>query len=250
MSQKIKAPNSKNGRGFLWGIIAIIVIAAVVIGFIVVKNKSSAVDNVSLPEDNVNFEVSTEDNAVVMAAKNVQKDAPVVEIFEDFSCPHCADLVKADHEGVLKALDDGKVIVKLRFLNFLDEEDQANKPESGSSTRGAATAWAIAQTGNARAFWNMHDLMMLDQKTVARTWGWDQLGEAASKYDVDGSVVDQIKSGEVKDEGIKVAKANAEDLKKRAGKVSSPIVYVNGKEFQLQSDGNGGLKSWVPEVVK
>ncbi|HIW94893.1 MAG TPA: thioredoxin domain-containing protein [Candidatus Corynebacterium gallistercoris] len=247
MSQKIKAPNSKGGSGFLWGIVAILAIAAVVIGFLVVKNKGQSVDAESLPREDVSFEMTTEDNAVVLASKDVKKDAPKVEIFEDFSCPHCADLVEADHEDTLKALEDGDVIVKFRFLNFLDNGNV------GSSTRGAATAWALAESGNVDAFWNMHNHMMLDQSTVARTWGWDELAAAAGELGASEGVVNSIKEGNdgaASQAGQEIAAANAKDLEGRAGRVSSPILYVDGEELPITSGPDGKPASWVPEVVK
>ena len=64
MSQKIKAPNaSKGGNGFLWGIIAILVIAAVAIGFIVYNNQQHKVDNITLPDDKVDCLLYTSDAA-------------------------------------------------------------------------------------------------------------------------------------------------------------------------------------------
>ena len=86
MSQKIKAPNaSKGGNGFLWGIIAILVIAAVAIGFIVYNNQQHKVDNISLPNDKVKVKMTAEDSTVTLESEDAGDDVPVVEVFEDFS---------------------------------------------------------------------------------------------------------------------------------------------------------------------
>lgn len=246
MSQKIKAPNSgsKGGSGFLWIMVAILVVAALVL-FLFVRNNTGS-DKVAeeMPQEDVNFSVSREDNSVVLASKDVAKDAPTVEIFEDFSCPHCADLVKADHEDSLKALNEGKVKIKFNFLNFLDSE------AGGSSTRGAAVTLALADAGNAKAFWNAHNYFMMNQPEVARKWNYEEFANAVKAYDLDQSVIDSISNGSVQDAAIPVVDGNKEDLTKRIGQVSSPVLFSDGKQVQVKQDGNGKPMSWVPEVVK
>lgn len=246
MSQKIKAPNaSKGGNGFLWGIIAILVIAAVAIGFIVYNNQKHKVDNISLPNDEVKVKMTAKDSIVTLEAENAGDNVPTVEVFEDFSCHYCAQLETASSDDVKKALEDGKVKVKFRFLNFLDRGD-----ESGPSTRGAAVAWAVAKTGDVDAFWNLHRLMMEEQSTVTRQWEWDDLANAADKMGVDGGVVEKIRDKSVKDEGAKISRENDKEVEKREGDVSSPLLYKNGKRFDPPMNPDETLGSWVPTVLE
>lgn len=246
MSQKIKAPNaSKGGNGFLWGIIAILVIAAVAIGFIVYNNQKHKVDNISLPNDEVKVKMTAKDSIVTLEAENAGDNVPTVEVFEDFSCHYCAQLETASSDDVKKALEDGKVKVEFRFLNFLDRGD-----ESGPSTRGAAVAWAVAKTGDVDAFWNLHRLMMEEQSTVTRQWEWDDLANAADKMGVDGGVVDKIRDKSVKDEGAKISRENDKEVEKREGDVSSPLLYKNGKRFDPPMNPDETLGSWVPTVLE
>ncbi|WP_296214753.1 thioredoxin domain-containing protein [uncultured Corynebacterium sp.] len=246
MSQKIKAPNaSKGGNGFLWGIIAILVIAAVAIGFIVYNNQQHKVDNISLPNDKVKVKMTAEDSTVTLESEDAGDDVPVVEVFEDFSCHYCAQLETASSDDVKQALEDGKLKVKFRFLNFLDRGD-----ESGPSTRGAATAWAVAKSGNVEAFWNIHRLMMDEQSTVTRQWDWDDLANAAEKMGADDGVVDKIRNESVKDEGAKISRTNDKEIEKREGKVSSPLLYKDGKRFDPPVNSDESLGSWVPVVLE
>lgn len=246
MSQKIKAPNaSKGGNGFLWGIIAILVIAAVAIGFIVYNNQKHKVDNISLPNDEVKVKMTAKDSIVTLEAENAGDNVPTVEVFEDFSCHYCAQLETASSDDVKKALEDGKVKVEFRFLNFLDRGD-----ESGPSTRGAAVAWAVAKTGDVDAFWNLHRLMMEEQSTVTRQWEWDDLANAADKMGVDGGVVEKIRDKSVKDEGAKISRENDKEVEKREGDVSSPLLYKNGKRFDPPMNPDETLGSWVPTVLE
>ena len=246
MSQKIKAPNaSKGGNGFLWGIIAILVIAAVAIGFIVYNNQQHKVDNISLPNDKVKVKMTAEDSTVTLESEDAGDDVPVVEVFEDFSCHYCAQLETASSDDVKQALEDGKLKVKFRFLNFLDRGD-----ESGPSTRGAATAWAVAKSGNVEAFWNIHRLMMDEQSTVTRQWDWDDLANAAEKMGADDGAVDKIRNESVKDEGAKISRTNDKEIEKREGKVSSPLLYKDGKRFDPPVNSDESLGSWVPVVLE
>lgn len=242
-ARRVKAPNKSGGRGFLWAVAAIGLIAAVVIGLFAWQGIQKASIAENMPQQDVNFNVAVKDNTVEIAAPNVDPKAPVVEIYEDFSCPHCADLTKADHEDVRKAVDEGKLKVQYKFLTFLDD---GNK---GPSTRAAGVILAVAETGNAKAFWNLHDYFMLEQRTVARTWGDKDFGKAAKAYGLDSSVVNAIKDGQTMDRGQAVGNANYEELQKRYGKVSSPVVYANGKLVEIKMGEGGMPKSWVPEVL-
>ena len=244
MSQKIKAPDQKGGSGFMWTIVAVLVIAAVVIGIVVTRSGSKEDIAANMPQEDVNFTITAKDNVVELASKNVDKDAPVADIYEDFSCPHCSHLVEADHQDVKQAVSNGKLKVRFNFLNFLDDGRR------GPSTRGAAVAYAIAETGNVKAFWNFHNYTMLEQETVARTWDYEDLAQAASAYDLDESLIEKIKNGELEDKGVEVGEANAKVLKKKVGQVSSPIVLVDGQKLEIKTGKDGMPQSWVPDVVK
>ncbi|MBC2681021.1 thioredoxin domain-containing protein [Corynebacterium anserum] len=244
MSQKIKAPSSKGGSGFVWAIVAIVAIAAVVIGLVVWNNSKNNDIATGMPKEEVNFSVRADGDAIVLKSDKAKQDAKKIEIFEDFSCPHCADLHNVDREELRNALNDGKIQLTYHFLNFLDGG------KVGSSTRGAAVAMTIAKTGNAEAFWNMHDYFMQHQAEVARTWDYGNYADAASSYDLDESVIDSIRDGSIENVGQNIAKKNEDELKKRRDQVSSPVVYVDGKEFETPTDSQGHPVPWISELLK
>src|SRR5699024_467386 len=106
------------------------------------------------------------------------------------------------------------------------------------------------ETGNVKAFWNFHNYTMLEQETVARTWDYEDLAQAASAYDLDESLIEKIKNGELEDKGVEVGEANAKVLKKKVGQVSSPIVLVDDQKLESKTGKDGMPQSWVPDVVK
>ncbi len=244
MSQKVKAPNEGSGKGFLWGIVAIIAIAVVVGGFFVKNGQERTAAGANMPQDAVNFEVSFEDNAVVMAAANLQDGAPTVEIYQDFSCPHCAALSVADHAGLQEALEAGKVKVLYRNLNFLDQGP------TGSSTRGASAVMTVAETGDAKATWNLQSYLFENQNDVARKWDNEAMSRAIANYTTDADILEQVKSGKNQQQYQEVFQSNYDRLQKAIGTVSTPQVFVDGEQLQLKADPNtGDVASWVADVV-
>lgn len=246
MSQKIKAPNAKGGNGFLWGTIAILVIAAVVIGFVVVNQSNKSKVNQEITQDKVNFNVSMDVNSVKLASADVSDDAPTVTIFEDFSCPHCGDLATADHKYAQEALEKGDLVLKFNILSFLNETDDS------MGTKGAATALAVAESGNASAFWNLHGFLMENQNTI-RTWDWKDYADAAAKAGADQNTVDAIADKSALNSARAKYEANLEDLRQRATNpqdVATPAVYVDDQRYEIKGDpSTGELLSWVPDVV-
>ncbi|WP_238596987.1 DsbA family protein [Corynebacterium heidelbergense] len=243
-SKKIKSPNKSGGRGFLWAVLAIIAIAAMVVALLAWQGSQKDSIEGKMPQQDVNFTAKVDGSAVELASPNLKDGAPTVEIFEDFSCPHCAELNEADQGDVRQALNDGRLKVRYNLLTFMDRKG----PDA--STREAGAAMAVAKTGNAKAFWNLHDYLMEEQATVVNQWGNEELGKAASAYDLDGSVVDSIKNSEAEKLGEEVGKANGDELTKRIQTVSSPVVFVDGKQYQIKAGPDGKPKSWVSDVVK
>ena len=92
-STKVSNPNAKGGSGFLWAILAVVVIAAVVIGYIVISGQGKKTEHLAEREYvNVGFEGDYSDNAMTLRAENAGADAEVVDLYEDYSCPYCSTL--------------------------------------------------------------------------------------------------------------------------------------------------------------
>lgn len=246
MSQKIKAPNEKSG-GFLWGLVAIVVIAVVVIAVVVVQGRKASDTVGNLSRADANFDVSYADNTVTLKNPNTAQGAPVAEIYEDFACHVCSDLVNADHESMFKALNEGTLVVKLKFTGGVDGG------EDGSSTRGAAAAIALAKAGDADAFWAYHEMAFLERTTVYG-WNYSRFAEALEQLDVDTATVDAVRDGsEVKDVALSVTEANITDLQGRMDQPGTPAVFVDGTYIppsRVDPNDSTKLKDWVPDAVK
>lgn len=248
MSQKIKAPNQKSS-GFLWGIVAIVVIAVVVIAVVVITNRKDS-GSTDITAEDVNFSVSYDNGTITLKNDDVEEGAPVADVFEDYACPHCADLVEVDHADMKKALDDGTMTVNLETVNILDSNSNGGITP-GAATMGGAVQMAIAESGNAKAFWAIHDHVFLNQSDVYRNWDYGDYADAAEKLGVDKEVVDAIRDESVKDKYLDVLADNVTSMKDK-GVQGTPAVFVDGKEFQLKKDPDdpSKMQNWIPDVLK
>lgn len=227
MSTKIKNPNQKSS-GFLLAIVALLIIAVAVVGYIVITGKSATKET-----EPVAFGVSVEDNAIVLKSDNAAADAKHVEVYEDYSCSYCAKLAKDTDAQMKQLIEDGKVIVHVRSLNFLDSSENVKDPSDYKhSTKAGFAAYSVAKSGNAEAYWNLRARMMNDQEKIYGVWNEKDFSATAKDFGASDSVANDIAELKSTEEFISVAQANADKLKKATDSVSSPRVFIDGKELE------------------
>lgn len=243
MSQKIKAPNEKN-QSFIWGIGALIVIAAVFIGFMVFNGRSNGALEISA--EDTDLTVTQENGVIELRSDTSDEAAPVADIYEDYSCTHCADLAEVHSDSIEDAVEDGTLNANFHTVNFLDEN---NNP---SSSRTGVVALAIADTGDAGAFWGFHKMAFDNQSTVARDWEFEELADAAEQLGVEEDVVESIRDESVMDEYRPMLDANADGLREIMGdEAGTPALFIDGEYLAVQRDPENPdqLQDWVPQVV-
>ncbi|MEU1955040.1 thioredoxin domain-containing protein [Nocardia rhamnosiphila] len=83
-------------------------------------------------------------------------EAPkTIEIYEDPMCPSCGTLETLYGQEIAQKLDEGKLAVHYRFVNFLDP-----KSSSGDySTRAIAALQCVADTGSGVTYAKFHDTL-------------------------------------------------------------------------------------------
>lgn len=241
---KVSDPNAKGGNGFIWGVGVLLVIIAVVIGYIVWNGKQSD-DGI----EDVNMTMEYSDGAITLKGENATDDTPEVDLYEDYSCPHCAELAAATDGDMKQAIEDGKLIVHVRTLNFLDGKDIEG--QDGYSTKAAAAMSELAKSGDIKTYWNLRDFLMQNQQSVANKWGIEDIANQAKELGAEDDVVESMKDVDIK-QGNKVAKTNYDKLDKETGSVSSPRIVQNGKDVPSEKDQKAGknLGDWVEIVTK
>lgn len=237
LSKRVQNPNQKS-NGFLWALLALILVVVAVVGYIVFDGKQAKNAELGERAEDVAFNITFEDNATVLKSANASSDARKVDLFEDFSCPHCSELAIATDADMKQAIEDGKIIVHIRSLNFLDDG------ESGHSTQAGTASYVLAQDGDAKAYWNLRKISMEDLSKMYGNWDNKKFAELAKSLGADGEVAATIQDGSEMDSYRNVAQANSDLLTKIGEKVSSPRVFIDDKEY------TGDLNSWVEEATK
>ncbi|MBV7302756.1 thioredoxin domain-containing protein [Corynebacterium sp. TAE3-ERU2] len=235
MSNKIKNPNDK-GSGFLWALVALLVVIAVVVGYIVVQGRNEKKAEIAANTVNTSINLEVTDNAIRLTSDKTSTDAAEVDLYEDYSCPHCADLAKATDEDMLKAIEDGTLVVNIRSLNFLD------RGNDGPSSKAATSAYTLAKSGTANEYWNFRSHLMNNQKAMY-SWEPDQFAAAAGEVGADKGLRDAIADQSDREEYSETSAANRAKLEEATGRaVSSPHVIHNGEDL-LPND------NWVKDLV-
>lgn len=157
MSGKVRNPN-ETSKGFLWAILALIVIAAAVIGYVVVSGQQTeATKYAEREKTTVAFELADKDGAFQLKSANAKKDAAQVDLYEDFSCHYCADLAEATDADMKKAIEAGNVVVNVRSMRFLDNG------QNGHSTAAGAAVYTVAKLDTPAVYWDYREVLMKDQ---------------------------------------------------------------------------------------
>lgn len=240
MSTKIKSPNEKS-NGFLWALLAVLLIAVVIVGYIFVSNKGSKIEKVTegFEKTDVSFNLEFKDNAYQLKSDKATDSTPHVDLYEDFSCPHCADLAIDTDADMLKAVDAGELVVNVRTLHFLDSGNN-----DGHSTRAGDALMIAAQQGDADLYWNYRDMLMKKQADIYAKWTMQDFADAARKLGATEETAKKIASSPSDHpDAVAVFKANEDKLEAETGKVSSPRIIKNGKDVEE-------LKNWVSEAKK
>lgn len=238
MSGKVRNPN-ETSKGFLWAILALIVIAAAVIGYVVVSGQQTeATKYAEREKTTVAFELADTDGAFQLKSANAKKDAAQVDLYEDFSCHYCADLAEATDADMKKAIEAGNVVVNVRSMRFLDNG------QNGHSTAAGAAVYTVAKLDTPAVYWNYREVLMKDQ---ADLYGKNtaELAQIAADLGASPETVEAIKSSQYQEEFIKFADANEAKLEKVGKSVSSPRVFIDGTEVP-----GAELHGWVAPYVK
>lgn len=248
VSSTVKSPNQKS-NGFLWAVVGIVVIAAVIVGYIVINGQNSKREAMI---DTVAFSSTWEGNTITLKGEGVDDSTPVADLYEDFSCPHCATLAEGDRQDMREAVDNGDLVVKIHPLVFMDntnrDAETSDEEKDGNSHRGlAAVLAAVSAEGEDQAlYWNLRNYIFANQSDIYSTkWDNEKYAEAAKELGASEETATAIREGKYADKTDEVGSANAADLEKTEGGVSSPRVFINGEEKEL-----AGNTDWVNQYKR
>ena len=235
ISRSVSDPNAKGGSSFLWVIVALLVVAALVIGLIVWQSQGQKTSYLAERDNTeVTFDLTYDaDNHQITASTS--EDGTEVEIFEDFSCVHCANLHINTEEQMLAAVEAGDIVVNIKPMHFLDNGSE------GHSTLAMAATLALADHGEWNAYWNLREVLMEEQQGVVNQWSADDMANAAAELGASEEAVDAIRNNDYLEEAKEWGQANAEYMADNTGgEVATPRVFVEGEDLPNQD-----LQQWV-----
>lgn len=180
------------------------------------------------------------DGAIVLGKPKVAK---TLDIYEDPLCPACGQMEKVNGQEIAQQVDEGKLAVRYRLVNFLDSR-------SGSkdySTRAVAANECVAQDGNGPVYAKFHELLFTTKQPSEGGSDHDnkELAAIAKEAGASDSVAKCITSGDRAD----TARAHATAALKALGDAlngpaATPSVFLDGKKVDR------GNADWVLSAAK
>lgn len=241
-TRKVKNPNDKGGAGFIWALVAVVAIAAVVIGLIVFNGRtqrSEALAERMVAADNLQVTYNEGDPYFTLSAADGGADAPTVSLFEDFSCPHCAELAEATDSAALEKIQAGDLTVDVHPMVFLDGQGAQYTP--GHSTRALAAELALAAHGDAQALWNMRANLFEDQQNVFNKVDNDDLADRAKEFGASDEAVQDIRDGRFDQAAQEIGKANLDYQNEKTGQAYTPRVMRDDEDLVEGQE----INNWV-----
>ena len=195
----------------------VIGVVVLVLGIMVVPTVLSKTKGVSQV---IPSAVSAKDGYAVVFNSEV-KNAPVVDIYEDFQCPICQQFEGLNGKYITSLVLEKKATVKYHILSFIG-------PESVRAANASACA------NDEGKFVDFHNALYANQPSTENSGMWtsDRLIAIASAVGIDSDNFSSCVK-DMKYEGWvgKVAEAGS-----KAGVNSTPTVFVGGKEIDRNTE--------------
>ncbi|WP_460695518.1 DsbA family protein [Nocardia thraciensis] len=236
-------PRPMNSRtSYALGAVALVVIAVMVVLFVRWNSDTSLSvrdDGYGPVHDPAVHALLDSDGAIVLGKPNAAK---TIDIYEDPMCPACGSLEHIYGQEIAHRIDEGKLAVRYRLVNFLDSK-------SGSkdySTRAVAANECVADAGDGPVYSKFHALLFTTKQPSENggDLGNDELSAIAKEAGAPESVLQCIGKGQRVDSARNHAEAALTALKSAlGGKVGTPTVFDGGSEVDVND------QEWVAKVA-
>lgn len=228
-------PSNKKNYGWLWGLLVVLVVAAIVaVGiYMGVKNNNDSENGSNIAIKDASVKVT--DNYIEFRSNTAKKDAKILEVFEDPRCPGCSELEKMHGAELADAIESDQVVLRLHLMDFLNPQGTTQY-----STRADAALVTVALTGDAESTFRFHSILWhtappegagVPEPTNA------ELADKAKMAGVRDDVVSKIEAGEFDTmRAATMGRANLKTLNKRMnGEGGTPAAFVNGKAIDTSN---------------
>ena len=151
-----------------------------------------------------------------------QPGAATVDIYEDFQCPYCAQFEHQNGASVKALARDGRVIVVVHMMTFLDENFG-----NDSSRRAANAAFGAADAGH---FADFHSTVFANQPDEGGGYTDDELVGFGQQVGIESTALDTF-SGVVREHTYADYVAATEQRAEVNGVQGTPGFFVNGRQL-------------------
>ncbi|EEI17260.1 DsbA family protein [Corynebacterium sanguinis] len=231
-TRKVQNPNDKGGAAFIWALVAVVAIAALVIGLIVFNGRSQrsqAIAEQMVPVENLEVSYTEGDPYFTLSAAEGGEGAKSVDLFEDFSCSYCADLATTTDGDALEKIQAGELEVNVRPMTILDSQGGQYSP--GHSTHALAAELALAANGEAEALWNLRAMLFENQQSVFNKLDKDDFADRAKEFGASDEAVQAIRDGAFEEQATAMGEANLNYQNEKTGTAYTPRVMRDDKDL-------------------
>lgn len=162
------------------------------------------------------------DGVVLYPEVAAQPGAATVDIYEDFQCPYCAQFERRNGAAVKSLAREGRVIVVVHMMTFLDENFG-----NDSSRRAANAAFAASDAGH---FADFHSTVFANQPDEGAGYTDDDLLSFGRQAGIDGAAFDTFTAA-VRDATYAEYVAATEESAETNGVQGTPGFFIDGRQI-------------------
>jgi len=224
--REAQANREKRNRNLIIaGVIALVVVVGVVLYVIISQGNKSVIASVADVPANTSVETGGISLGSKMVAGTENPGAPVLDVYLDFSCPHCADFEQINAEDIDSLVAAGEATVVYHPVAILD---RSGGEYTGFSGRAVNAAGIVADQAPEAYNAFQEGLFKLFGNATAEPTDQD-IAATAVEAGVPQDVADTIAAGKhpYKDWVAATTKEFSRD-----GYTGTPTVLIDGKEFE------------------
>jgi protein-disulfide isomerase len=224
--REAQARREKRNRNLIIaGVIALVLVVGVVLYMIISQGNKSVIASVA----DVPANTSVEDGGISLGsdlvAGTTNDNAPVLDVYLDFTCPHCATFEEVNAEDIDALVSAGEATVVYHPVAILDRSGDF----TGFSGRAAQAAAVVAdQAPEAYNAFQAALFGLMAEATNAEPTD-AQIAEAAVGAGVPQDVADSLASGE--QPFTDWVEATTQQFS-RDGFTGTPTVLIDGEDFE------------------
>lgn len=225
-------PGSNRTQLIIGGVAVLLIIAVVVLG-LVLNRKQTAVPDQGYGTSQSS--VATQQDGVVTFTHG--SPTTTIDVYEDALCPICGEFEQQYGQQMAKAIDDGKLGVRLRMLTFLD----ASSASKNYSTRAyAAMLTVVDQAGQmpgvALKFHSaLYDPANQPKEGASSDLTNEQLADLAVQTGAPETVRAAIIAGAQMDAAKAGAAASTAALQAATGRIGTPTILKDNVQVNINS---------------